>query len=164
MPSKPLVLPDEFILLAMLLRLVSTLNNNDGDISMRNYTQIKQTRPSAHTDLEESEFKAVDSMSAVLSWDRDVVSSSYTDGIRYNVAVLADRQECHNGLDDLQDPTVDCRDPIGYTKMIPSPNFATMPNPERICADSNHFGVRIMKEGNSIWPTIREQDAFHTWK
>ena len=164
MPSKPLVPPDEFILLTMLLRLSSTLNNNDGDISMRNYTEIKQTRPSPPTDLEESEFDALDSMSAVLSWDRDVVTSSYTDGLRYNVAVLADRQEYRNGMDDLQGPTVDCRDLDCYTKMLPSPNFATTSNPERICADSNHFGVRIVKEGNSIWPMIREQDAFHTWK
>jgi hypothetical protein len=129
MPSKPLVLPNEFILLTALLCLVSILNNNDGNIWMPNSTEIKKTRLTAHTDVEESKFDTLDSMSAVLAWDREVVSSSYHDGLRYNVIVLAD-----------------------------------MPNSEGACADSNYFRVRIAKEGKSIWPTIQEGGAFHSWK
>ena len=82
------MLPDEFILLTMLLCLISILNNNDGDISMRNYAEIKKTRYTASTDLEESEFEALNSMSAVLIQDCEVVSLSYNDGLQCNMIVL----------------------------------------------------------------------------
>lgn len=156
MPSKPLVLPNEFILLTMLLCLVSILNNNDGDILMHNYAEIKKTRYTASTDLEESEFEALNSMSAVLVRDCEVVSSSYNDGLRCNVIVLADHQECRNGLDDPHDPTVDGQDPNSYINMILPPKFATMgkPDPWRVQAGSEYFGVRIAKEGKGIWSSI----------
>ena len=73
-------LPDEFTLLTMWLRLVSILNNNDGEISMRSYAEIKSRKdsPPIGTDLEISEYEALDSMSAVLVQSREVISSCYS--------------------------------------------------------------------------------------
>ena len=167
MPSKPLVLPDEFILLTMLLRLVSILNNNDGDISMRNYTGIKKTRRTLSTHLRRSHFEAEDSMTAVLVWDREAVCLSYNDGLRYNVTVLANRQERRNGSDDLEGLTVDGQHSNGYINMVLPPKVASMASPDhlRSQAGSEYFGVRIAKNGNSIWPRIRDNDElYHTWR
>jgi hypothetical protein len=167
MPSKPLVLPDEFILLTMLLRLVSILNNNNGDISMRNYTEIKKTRRTLSTHLKRSHVEADDSMMAVLVWDCEVVSSSYNNGLRYNVTVLANHQEQRNSSDDIQGLTVDGQHSNGYINMVLPPKVASMASPDhlRLQAGSECFGVRIAKNGNSIWPRIRDNDGFHhTWR
>jgi hypothetical protein len=70
---KPLAQPpDEFTLLTMWLRLVSILNNNNSEISMWNYAEIKERMdsPPIGTDLKISEYKALDSMMAVLVQSR----------------------------------------------------------------------------------------------
>ena len=167
MPSKPLVLPDEFLLLTMLLRLVSVLNNNDGDVSMRNYSEIKKTRCTASTHLKMSHFETLNSMTAVLVWDREVVSSSYNDGLRYNVVALANHPEWRDGLDDLPGLSVDGQDSNGYINMALPPKFTSVAYRDlpRVQVGSEYFGVRMMKNGNSIWPKIREGSAFnHIWR
>jgi hypothetical protein len=76
----PAQLPDKFTLLTMWLRLVSILNNNNSEISMRSYAEIKERvdSPPIGTDLEISEYEALDSMTAVLVQSREIISSCYS--------------------------------------------------------------------------------------
>ena len=134
-------IPDHFALLTMWLRLASILNNNDGDISMRNYSQIKKANHSAPATLQKSEVKTLDCIAAVLVWDNEIISSSYKDVPRCKTT----RGE-ENGSEE--------------TDILPL-KFFVLNNPKDFARD---FDVRITEEGNSIWPTIREQDVFHAWK
>jgi hypothetical protein len=131
--------PEEFTLLTMLLRLLSILNNDDGDISMCNYAKIKEkeSNPSAPTELQTSEFKVLDAMSAILVWNWEVVSSCYQNGTRH---ITNDGER------------------ILPIKLVISAN------PERDPNDARHFGVRVMKKGRSVWLMVLEKGAFHSWK
>jgi hypothetical protein len=131
--------PEEFTLLTMLLRLLSILNNNDGDISMRNYAKIKEkeSKPSAPTELQTSEFEVLDAMSAILVRNREVVSSCYQNGTQH---ITNDGER------------------ILPIKLVVSAN------PERDPNNARHFGVRVMKKGRSVWPMVLEKGAFHSWK
>lgn len=125
-----LELPDEFTCLTMWLRLVSILNNGDGDISMRNYAQINlATKDSAPPpDLKISDYEVLDSMTAVLIRNQEIVSA------------------CYNGIRTTHMPL----------------NFTVMANPT---LGTQSFGVRIARNGSSIWSMIQEGGAFkYEWR
>lgn len=106
---------------------------------MCNYDKIKKMKNSMATELEKSEFEALDAMSAILVQNREVISCCYSDVTLHITPLTKDE------------------------RILPL-KLAIMANPEQDPANSKNFGVRMAKKGESVWPMILEQGGFHSWK
>ena len=144
--------PEEFTLLMMLLRLVSALNNGDGEISMRGYAGGEASK-NLDTDIGRSaEFLSLEAISSLLVHDDEVLSTCYTGSDQVKVTVLASPTEGSTFSDsDNLGIHVDHAPP---DKMLPL-RVATLSNPKTV---SDNQAIHISLKGRNYWPNIKQNE------